>query len=193
MSGVSTAKRSATRGHHPAPLQVGRAASSLRRMHACVLRWRHLCKALAVRLTVPAVLIAFAITSTAATSSAQAQSITVYKTPSCGCCTKWADHLSENGFTVTVRSLDDLSSIKSSLAVPRVLRSCHTAEIDGYVVEGHVPANDIRRLLQQRPDAAGLAVPGMPLGSPGMEHGARKDPYDVFLFGDGEQTIYASH
>ncbi len=124
---------------------------------------------------------------------AAAAEMTVYKTLSCGCCTKWVDHLEENGFEVTVHSVDDLSPVKSRLGVPQTLQSCHTAEIDGYVIEGHVPAEDIRRLLDERPDATGIAVPGMPVGSPGMEYGDRKDAYDVILFGDGEQETYATH
>jgi hypothetical protein len=139
-----------------------------------------------------AMLMLFSI-ATIAVSPAHSQEITVYKTPSCGCCTKWVDHLAENGFEVTVQSLDDLSPVKSRLGVPRELQSCHTAEIDGYVIEGHVPAADIERLLEERPDATGIAVPGMPVGSPGMEYGARKDPYDVILFGGDEQKVYASH
>ena len=92
-----------------------------------------------------------------------------------------------------MHSVDDLSPVKSRLGVPQTLQSCHTAEIDGYVIEGHVPAEDIRRLLDERPDATGIAVPGMPVGSPGMEYGDRKDAYDVILFGDGEQETYATH
>lgn len=92
-----------------------------------------------------------------------------------------------------MQSLDDLSPVKTRLGVPQELQSCHTAEIDGYVIEGHVPAADIERLLEERPDATGIAVPGMPVGSPGMEYGERKDPYDVILFGGDEQKVYASH
>lgn len=153
---------------------------------------KYIFEKLNTRLTALVVLVLFSI-ATIAVMPAHAQEITVYKTPSCGCCTKWVDHLAENGFEVTVQSLDDLSPVKSRLGVPQELQSCHTAEIDGYVIEGHVPAGDIERLLEERPDATGIAVPGMPVGSPGMEYGARKDPYDVILFGGDEQKVYASH
>jgi hypothetical protein len=124
---------------------------------------------------------------------ASAAEISVYKTPTCGCCTEWVEHLEQNGFEVTVRSLDDLGPIKSRLGVPYDLQSCHTAEVGGYVVEGHVPAEDIRRLLEERPTATGIAVPGMPVGSPGMEYGYRRDPYEVILFRAGAQRIFSAH
>ncbi len=93
----------------------------------------------------------------------------VHKTPSCGCCGLWIEHMRQAGFTVEVRDTDDLAPIKAGLGVPYGKGSCHTAEIDGYVIEGHVPAEDVRRLLTERPKARGLVLPGMPLGSPGME------------------------
>lgn len=115
----------------------------------------------------------------------------VYKSPTCGCCSLWADHLREHGFKVVTQDVNDLTEVKATAGVPRDLFSCHTAVIDGYVIEGHVPADVIRQLLAERPKATGLAVPGMPMGSPGME-GARKDPYDVVLFDpEGKRTVYA--
>lgn len=108
--------------------------------------------------------------------------MTVYKTPSCGCCVDWVDHLRSEGFEVRVHDVADTMPIAMRLGVPIDLRSCHTAEIDGYAIEGHVPAREIRRLLAERPDVAGLAVPGMPLGSPGMEIDDRREAYDVILF-----------
>jgi hypothetical protein len=108
--------------------------------------------------------------------------ITVSKDPSCGCCTGWVEHLRRNGFIATVVETADLQAIKMRLGVPAELASCHTAEIAGYVIEGHVPAQAIRRLIAERPDALGLAVPGMPVGSPGME-GGTPEIYDVILFG----------
>ena len=96
--------------------------------------------------------------------------ITVYKSPTCGCCNKWVSHLRDAGFKVNTINSDDLESIKLSAGVQPFLQSCHTALVDGYVVEGHVPASDIKRLLQERPAVTGLAVPGMPAGSPGMEN-----------------------
>lgn len=105
----------------------------------------------------------------------------MYKNPNCGCCTKWAEHLRTNGFDVDVREQAPMAPVKNRLGVPGDMRSCHTAVIGDYVIEGHVPAGDIRRLLAEQPEARGLAVPGMPLGSPGMEAGARRQPYTVWL------------
>lgn len=125
--------------------------------------------------------------------SLAATPITVYKTPTCGCCKGWVKAMETAGFKVEVHDLDDLASIKHAAGVPDELQACHTARIGGYVVEGHVPAADIRRLLAERPNVAGIATPGMPMGSPGME-GAYKDHYDVVTFGgDGRSTVFASH
>lgn len=107
--------------------------------------------------------------------------IDVYKTESCGCCGAWVDHLKAAGFQVTVHNVADTAVERKRLGMPASFGSCHTASVAGYVVEGHVPAEDIRRLLATRPAAIGLAVPGMPVGSPGMEMGSRRDPYDVLL------------
>jgi hypothetical protein len=118
---------------------------------------------------------------------------TVYKDPNCGCCSAWVEHLKANGFSVTVHDVKDMAPHKKKLGVPERLASCHTALVDGYTVEGHVPASEIKRLLAERPRAKGLAVPGMPEGSPGMETGKR-DPYDVLLFDtDGKATVYKSY
>lgn len=119
--------------------------------------------------------------------------VTVYKSPTCGCCSAWADHLRQNGFTVETADVQDLSAVKRQYGIPPALQSCHTAVVEGYVVEGHVPAADVKRLLTERPDAAGLTVPGMPIGSPGMEQGDTTEPYDVLLVHDGETTVFASH
>ena len=100
----------------------------------------------------------------------------VYKSPTCGCCTKWVDHLRENGFAVQIREPADMNAVKDRLEVPTDMRSCHTAVIGGYVVEGHVPATDIKRLLRDRPKAKGLAVPGMPLGSPAWKQAVGSKP-----------------
>jgi hypothetical protein len=118
----------------------------------------------------------------------------VHKTPTCGCCNAWVDHLRSAGFTVETVDVPDTGPIANRLGVPNALRSCHTAEIGGYAIEGHVPAAEIRRLLTDRPDAAGLAVPDMPLGSPGMEMGDRRENYDVILFDRvGGTRIFASY
>jgi hypothetical protein len=119
-------------------------------------------------------------------------SITVSKDPNCGCCEAWVVHLREAGFSVTVVASDDLPAVKARLGVPDNLSSCHTAEVNGYVVEGHVPADAIARLLREAPRAKGLAVPGMPVGSPGMEGGAPQE-YEVILFGETGHSVFARY
>lgn len=116
----------------------------------------------------------------------------VYKTPTCGCCRAWVDHVQAAGFAVEVRDMPDVAPVKHEHGLPGHLASCHTAIVDGYVVEGHVPADVIRRMLAERPQVAGIAVPGMPMGSPGMEvPGGRKDPYDIIAFSrDGKVSVY---
>ena len=115
----------------------------------------------------------------------------VYKTPTCGCCSLWVDHMREAGFEVDARNLNDLIPVKIDAGVPPRMSSCHTALIDGYVVEGHIPAEHVKRLLEERPDIVGIAVPGMPIGSPGMEGiGAR--PYQVLSWDrQGNVEVYA--
>lgn len=108
----------------------------------------------------------------------------VFRDPTCGCCHKWVEHLTANGFAVTVHDAPSMKAIKARLGVPAELASCHTGEIGGYVIEGHVPAAAIQRLLAEKPQGRGLAVPGMPIGSPGMEGGA-PEIYEVTLFGAG--------
>jgi len=115
--------------------------------------------------------------------------ITVWKDPNCGCCAAWIDHLRHNGFVATVIETSDVQSIKSQRLVPAELASCHTAVIAGYTIEGHVPAQAIVRLLAEKPAGLGLAVPGMPIGSPGME-GGKPEIYDVLLFGAGAPTRF---
>ena len=120
--------------------------------------------------------------------------VTVNKDPTCGCCTAWADHVRQAGFPVEVIEAPAMSRVKARLGVPQALASCHTAEVGGYVVEGHVPAPAIKRLLAEKPSARGLAVPGMPVGSPGMEvEGAAPDIYDVVLFGPAGQRSFARY
>lgn len=119
----------------------------------------------------------------------------VYKTPTCGCCAKWVDHMRQNGFTVHVTDLNDLTSIKGKHGVPARLQSCHTGVVNGYVVEGHVPAADVKRMLNDKPAVVGLTVPGMPAGSPGMEvPGITPPPYNVLTFDKaGATKIFATH
>ena len=121
-------------------------------------------------------------------------SVTVYKDPNCGCCKEWIEHLRKHAFKVVAKDTSDVSGIKRSGRVPTQLVSCHTAFVNGYVIEGHVPADDIKRLLKEKPKVAGLAVAGMPAGSPGMEQGNRKDKYDVIAFNrDGSTRVFAKH
>ena len=121
-------------------------------------------------------------------------SVTVYKSPTCQCCAKWITHLEENGFSVKTSDMANMQQIKSRFNVPRELSSCHTAVVGGYVVEGHVPANDIKQMLVNQPQVAGLTVPGMPVGSPGMEQGSRQDPYNVLTFTkEGRTTIFEQY
>jgi len=121
---------------------------------------------------------AFALTGS---SAAQEQVITVHKDPNCGCCSGWVKHLQTAGFTAKTIDTADLDAVKTRLGVPADLAACHTAQIAGYVVEGHVPAIALKRFLAEKPSATGLAVPGMPIGSPGMEGGS-PEPYEVVLF-----------
>ncbi len=122
----------------------------------------------------------------------QAAEMVVYKSPTCGCCKKWVEHMQKNGFDVKVHEQHNVAPVKDKLGVPKRLRSCHTAKVGGYVVEGHVPADVVKRLLEEKPEVVGIAVPGMPMGSPGME-GFRKDPYDIITFSStGRMSVFAS-
>ncbi len=131
----------------------------------------------------------------ACASAATAATLEVIKTPSCGCCSVWIERMKAAGFTVQARDVADTSPVAKAAGVPDRLRSCHTAKIGGYVIEGHVPAADIRRFLAQKPKGAvGLSVPGMVAGSPGMEMGGRLDRYQVMLIKqDGMHTVWATH
>lgn len=129
----------------------------------------------------------------AARPRAQRTPATIYKDPSCGCCTKWAELLRQSGFDVTIRSITEIDLAKYS--VPPALHSCHTAVIDGYIVEGHVPVADVRRMLKEGRGLAGLAVPGMPIGSPGMEvAGVKPQAYNVIAFDKaGKTRVFATY
>lgn len=121
---------------------------------------------------------------------AAAPAMEVFKDAQCGCCTGWIEHLQANGFAVTARNVDDTGVYRRRYGMLDTLRSCHTGRVAGYTIEGHVPAREIHQLLKQRPQAIGLVVPGMPMGSPGME-GKRNDAYDVLLVqADGRSTVY---
>ena len=119
--------------------------------------------------------------------------IKVYKSPTCGCCALWVDHMRAAGFELDVEDTNDMIAVKREAGLPPQLQSCHTALVNGYVFEGHIPAEVIARFLAEAPPASGLAVPGMPVGSPGMEFGDRVDPYDVIQFdADGGTSVYES-
>lgn len=130
-----------------------------------------------------------------AANPADGPSVVVYKNESCGCCKQWVQHLTKAGFLVQVHDVDNLAPIKERAGIPYGMGSCHTAQVGGYFIEGHVPAQDIRRLLRERPSAKGLTVPGMPAGSPGMEvPSGTGQPYDVILVAkDGKTSVYAHH
>ena len=122
--------------------------------------------------------------------------MTVYKSAACGCCTSWVEHARANGFTARIVDTEDLGAVKQELGVPPGLASCHTVVVGAYIVEGHVPAADVKRLLAEKPAVRGLAVPGMPIGSPGMEQGPRSgyQRYDVLAFTrTGTTTVFARH
>ncbi len=130
-----------------------------------------------------------------AVSDAAEPTITIYKSKTCGCCGKWVDHLKANGFKTIVHDREEMDEVKDWLGVPKDLRSCHTGQVGAYLVEGHVPAADIKALLAKKPKVAGLAVPGMPMGSPGMEMPGRKaDAYEVLSFtAKGKTAVFAKH
>ena len=118
----------------------------------------------------------------------------VYKSPTCGCCSEWIDHLKENGFQVTFKNVSNLNQYKQKADLPYGLGSCHTGFIEGYAIEGHVPAEDIKKLLQTKPNIRGIAVPGMPMGSPGMDFGTQKESYKTLSYTrDGTIDIFSQH
>lgn len=140
-------------------------------------------------------ILAAAILGLSVSISALAQQtvVEVYKSPTCGCCTDWIKHMQQNGFIVKTHEVSDTSEYRAKFGVPDQFGSCHTAMVEGYAIEGHVPAREIKRLLAERPNAKGLAVPGMPMGAPGMA-GPRSDPYEVLLFqADGKYAVYQEY
>lgn len=138
-------------------------------------------------------LTALALSAPIAGTALAAETVDIYKSPYCGCCGQWADHLRKAGFEVRTHEVTDVPAARKLLGMPERLGSCHTAKVGAYVIEGHVPAADIKRLLKQKPKALGLAVPGMPAGAPGME-GPQPQPYETLLVAeDGKATVYARH
>lgn len=153
-----------------------------------VIRWRGACFVSALLLSL------FACSN--GSEQATGPLITVHKRASCSCCSKWVAYLKKSGFAVKAENEEgaEMARLHRELAVPEKLSACHTAVIDGYAIEGHVPAQDIKRLLVERPKARGLILPGMPSGSPGMEQGDAREPYKVLLLhNDGSTTVFASH
>jgi hypothetical protein len=127
-------------------------------------------------------------------AAAPRNQVTVWKTPNCGCCKDWVTHLEANGFDVVSNDVKETATKREALGLPAKYGSCHTATVNGYVLEGHVPAKDVQRLLREKPAAIGLAVPGMPVGSPGMEMGGATDAYDVMLvLKDGTAKVFQSY
>ncbi len=146
------------------------------------------------RIFVWAVVAGLPVSLAAWTSAADGSqvAVTMYTTTNCACCDKWADHLRQQGFDVKTQPVVDLAPLRSLRGVPPTLAACHTAFVEGYVIEGHVPADVIRQMLEERPEATGIAVPRMPIGSPGMEQEGRRNPYNVVMFHeDGGMWVYA--
>ena len=140
------------------------------------------------------ILICLTLITLVVSGPAFAADMTVYKDPNCGCCGKWVKHMEAAGHNVITVNTKDMDNTKAALGVPNQLRSCHTAKVDGYVLEGHVPIADVERLLFERPEAQGLAVPGMPTGSPGMEMpGVSPDSYEVILFDNKKSQVFSHY
>ena len=135
-----------------------------------------------------------AISAVPALAAPSAAGLQVFKSPTCGCCGAWVEHMRAAGFTATVTEVDDTKAVRKRLGLPDRYGSCHTATVAGYVIEGHVPAAEVKRLLTMRPMALGLAVPGMPPSAPGMDVPGRQDPYDVLLIGtEGRSKVFATY
>ncbi len=140
-----------------------------------------------------AIVLSLVVASSFAGAQAPGPKMQVYKSATCGCCVKWVELLRKEGFTVTATDVPDIQAVKTKHQVPDALASCHTTIVDGYVVEGHVPAADVKRLLKERPKVMGIAVPGMPMGSPGMES-PNPQPYKVVTFDKkGPVAVFSTH
>ena len=139
--------------------------------------------------------VSFAAAASARAQTRRSRALAVYKSPTCGCCEGWVTHMRRAGFTVAVHVVADPGTVRRARGLPDTLASCHTGMIDDYAIEGHVPAADVVRLLAERPEAVGLAVPGMPMGSPGMETpDGRKQPFDTLLvLRSGQTRVFARH
>ena len=147
-----------------------------------------------LRTLVASALLGLATLGGVPTAVAADDEVVMYKDPNCGCCGKWAEHMREHGFKVKEVATAEMGQVKGEAGVPQALGSCHTARVGGYVVEGHVPATDVRRMLTEKPAIAGISAPGMPMGSPGMEGPYPADRYDVVSFdAQGRTAVFASH
>ena len=147
-----------------------------------------------LRTLVASALLGLATLGGVPTAVAAEDEVVMYKDPNCGCCGKWAEHMREHGFKVKEVATTGMAQVKGEAGVPQALGSCHTAKVGGYVVEGHVPAADVRRMLTDKPAIAGISAPGMPMGSPGMEGPYPADRYDVVSFdAQGRTAVFASH
>ncbi len=137
---------------------------------------------------------AFAVAGPTQGQTRPVRALTVYKSPTCACCDGWVSHMRQAGFITTVHLTDDLRAVRLARGLPDAVASCHTGVIGGYALEGHVPAADVLRLLAHSPQAVGIAVPGMPLGSPGMEAGGRREPFETLLvLRSGQTRVFARH
>jgi hypothetical protein len=147
------------------------------------------------RIITSAVLFAVLLSTAAAVQRKPSPVVEVFKSPTCGCCSKWVEYMRKNGFAVRATNVSDLTAVKRKHGVPKTLLSCHTATVDGYTIEGHVPVADVRRLLKERPAVVGITVPDMPAGSPGMEvEGVKADPFNVISFDKaGKTQVFARH
>jgi hypothetical protein len=144
--------------------------------------------------SLPRLMSAMVMFSATHVMAAELPTVEVYKTLSCGCCGLWVEHMQQSGFRINLHNVRDVTPVRENFGVPDAMGSCHTAVVGGYAIEGHVPAVDVKRLLRERPKATGIAVPGMVQGSPGMEQGQGKDPYDVILFGVARRpVVFARH
>ena len=151
-------------------------------------------RSLRLKLLSRGAILLFSASSVSVAFAAEKDKVEVYKSPACGCCSQWVEHMQKNGFVVEIHNVRNVEPFRKRFGVPDSAASCHTALVGGYAIEGHVPAADVKRLLREKPKAAGIAVPGMVQGSPGMEQGRGKDPYNVMLFQSGAKyTIFARH
>jgi hypothetical protein len=187
--GLSREKRANPLNLPPCAAYCRHKYGNILRQHTFAKEMPMIQKAYSCRATVSLLASASLLPVLAACSETEAQTITVHKDANCGCCNGWVKHLNGAGFQTVVRNVSDLAEVKKRLGVPDALASCHTGEVEGYVIEGHVPAEAIQRLLAEKPKARGLAVPGMPIGSPGME-GANPETYDVVIFDESSSKPF---